>query len=100
MRLLDFAANIHSQNGEDGILAKMLELLPVTDGWCVEFGAWDGKYFSNTCSLIENKGYSAVLIEPDEKRFADLVKNYSGNPKVITIRRFVGITADDNLDHI
>ena len=100
MRLLDFAANIHSQNGEDGILAKMLDLLPVKDGWCVEFGAWDGKYFSNTRNLIVNRGYSAVLIEPDEQRFADLVKNYSDNPTVITLRGFVGITPDDNLDHV
>jgi hypothetical protein len=100
MRLLDFAANIYSQNGEDGILAKMLDLLPVRDGWCVEFGAWDGIYFSNTRNLIEKRGYSAILIEPNQERFADLVKNYSGNSSVITLRHFVGITRDDNLDHI
>jgi hypothetical protein len=100
VRLLDYAGNVYSQNGEDGILSKILELLPVKDRWCVEFGAWDGKYFSNTCNLIERDGYSAVLIEPVGKRFADLVKNYASNRNVITLNRFVGFTPDNNLGHI
>src|SRR5260370_39426352 len=83
MRLLDYAANVYSQNGEDGILSKILELLPAKDEWCVEFGAWDGRYLSNTCNLIEKSGYSAVLIEPDRKKFADLLKHHGNNRNVI-----------------
>jgi hypothetical protein len=100
MRLLDYAANVYSQNGEDGILAKILEMLPAKDKWCVEFGAWDGQYLSNTCNLIERYGYSAVLIEPDRKKFADLLKKHGSNRNVIAQCRFVGIGPDDNLDHI
>jgi hypothetical protein len=98
MRLLDYATNVYSQNGEDGILSKVLNELPETDKWCVEFGAWDGRYLSNTCHLIETKEYCAVLIEPDKKKFAGLLKNYSGNARVFAINDFVGFKPDDNLD--
>ena len=45
------------------------------DKWCVEFGAWDGVYCSNTCHLIRDKGYKAVLIEGDKSKFSELKKN-------------------------
>ncbi len=69
--LLNHRSNVHSQAGEDGIIEKILELLPVRDHWCVEFGAWDGVFLSNTRRLIEHAGYSAVLIE-GSKANADL----------------------------
>ncbi len=100
MRLLDYAANVYSQNGEDGIIAKILEVLPATDRWCVEFGAWDGEFLSNTCHLIERDGYRAVLIEPDQKKFAQLRKRHGSNSNVISLSRFVGFSREDNLSHI
>jgi hypothetical protein len=98
MRLLDNSSNIHSQTGEDGILAKVLELMPSRNKWCVEFGAWDGQHLSNTCNLIENQSYSAILIEGSKRRFADLKKRHGTNPRVITLNRFVGFNEGDNLD--
>jgi len=98
--LLEFKSNIYTQTGEDGIIEKILDILPESDKWCVEFGAWDGQYFSNTRNLIENRGYSAILIEGSKPRFNDLQKNYSLNEKVITINQFVGFDEADNLDHI
>src|SRR5260221_11705313 len=89
-----------SQYGEDGIILQVLELLPNKDGWCVEFGAWDGRYLSNTCHLITRKGYSAVLIEGDQTRFQTLRKNFGGNPKVHCVNQFVGMTPADGLDVI
>ena len=44
------------------------------DKWCVEFGAWDGVYCSNTCHLIRDKEYKAVLIEGDKSKFSELKK--------------------------
>jgi hypothetical protein len=32
--------------------------------WCVEFGAWDGHYLSNTYNLIQNSGEVAISISP------------------------------------
>ena len=44
-----FKKNIYSQNGEDGILQELLKKLNLEkNGWCCEFGAWDGIYLCNT----------------------------------------------------
>jgi hypothetical protein len=98
--LLEHASNVTSQNGEDGIIAKILEVLGPSKGWCVEFGAWDGRYLSNTYNLIANRGYSAVMIEGSAKRFRDLEAAFKGNPKVLPVHAFVGFTAADGLDSI
>jgi hypothetical protein len=96
--LLEFASNVHSQKGEDGIIARILEVLGSTEGWCVEFGAWDGEHLSNTYNLIANRGFSAVLIEGSVDRFSVLVDRFRDNPKVIPVNAFVGFTANDGLD--
>ena len=93
------AKNIYSQYGEDGIIAEILLLLPESDKWCVEFGAWDGRHLSNTCNLIENKGFSAVLIEGDPNKCEELKENFKSNPKVIAFERFVGFS-ENTLDEI
>ncbi len=98
--LAAFARNVTSQYGEDGILEKVLEVIGETDGWCVEFGSWDGRKCSNTFHLIDQKGYSAVLIEGNRKRFEDLRATFAKNGKVIPINAYVGFSADDNLDGI
>jgi len=98
--LLNFKSDIYSQSGIDGILEKIFKILPKNDKWCVEFGAWDGVYLSNTRNLIENKDYSAILIEGSKTKFKDLQRNYSQNSKVITINQFVGFDEENNLDQI
>lgn len=98
--LLDHAANVYSQAGEDGVLAKVLEIIGEDTKWCVEFGAWDGRYLSNTCNLIESRGYSAVMIEGSAKRHRDLVATFKDNPRVFPLHVFVGFTANDGLDAI
>ncbi len=98
--LLDFRKNIYSQTGEDGVIEKILQILPENDRWCVEFGAWDGLLFSNTRNLIENAGYSAILIEGSKTKYAELQKNYHSRTNVITFNTFVGFTEDDRLDTI
>lgn len=98
--LLDFAHNVYSQSGEDGIIRKIFERLPATDKWCVEFGAWNGVFLSNTRNLIENAGYSAVLLEASKDKFRDLNNNYAGQKNVITVNALVGIGAHDGLDAI
>jgi hypothetical protein len=70
--LLDYASDVTSETGEDGILRKALELLPEKNQWCIEFGAWDGKHLSNTYNLIATRGYRGVLIEPRRARFREL----------------------------
>ena len=98
--LLSHAANHYSQNGEDGIIEKILEVLGEPIGWCVEFGAWDGRHLSNTYALIEEKDFSAVLIEGSTERYLDLKNSFSGNDKITPVNAFVGFTSDDGLDWI
>ena len=96
--LVDFKRDVHSQAGEDGIVEKIFQILPASDRWCVEFGAWDGLHLSNTRYLIETRGYSAVLIEGSAAKFDELRQNYAANRNVFGLHAFVGYTAGDNLD--
>ena len=98
--LSEFARNVTSQYGEDGIIEKVLEVVGVNDKWCVEFGSWDGKVSSNTFCLITEKGYSAVLIEGNPKRYKDLLITFGENDRVIALNTFVGFDRDNGLDSI
>jgi len=74
-----YKRDIYSQNGEDGIIGEILRRLSLRidlDRWCVEFGAWDGVYLSNTCRLIREDNYNAVLIEGSKKRAGVLQDNF------------------------
>src|SRR3990172_8526043 len=79
------ARNVTSQCGEDGIIEKIFEIMGATNQWCVEFGAWDGKLYINTWSLINTKGWKGVLIEGDKKKFEDLKQAYAENSTVVLV---------------
>lgn len=98
--LLDHASNCYSQAGEDGVLAKILSLLPDRNGWCVEFGAWDGIHLSNVRRLILEDNYRAILIERDPQKYASLERNYAQQPQVTTLRANVGFGPQDGLDQM
>lgn len=98
--LLDHASNKYSQTGEDGVIAKVLSLLPKADQWCVEFGAWDGIHLSNVRNLLLEKGFHGVLIEGDAEKFQELERNYAGNDRVRPINAFVGFDSVSGLDGI
>ncbi len=98
--LNDCASNVTSQYGEDGIIAKILEVIGETDRWCVEFGSWDGKHLSNTYNVVTNQGYSAVLIEGNADRFEDLRRTYKDNDRVVPVNAYVGFEPADGLDAI
>jgi hypothetical protein len=96
--LNQFARNVTSQNGEDGIIEKVLEVINECNKWCVEFGSWDGKKLSNTFNLITNKGYRAVSVECEKRRYQALLETFEGNTRVIPINAFVGFNEDNCLD--
>jgi hypothetical protein len=100
MNLLDFQKSYTSQYGEDGIIEKIFELIPDGNHWCVEFGAWDGKRFSNTYHLISEKSWRGVLIEGSRKKFKDLLNTYSGNKNVIFVNKFITFDGKNTLDNI
>jgi hypothetical protein len=96
--LLAHRKNIYSQSGEDGIIGAILSGFPAVDGWCVEFGAWDGIYLSNTRNLIENRGYRGVLIEANKGSFVKLRENTKDFTEVTIMEAFVGFSEQDGLD--
>jgi hypothetical protein len=98
--LSDHKSNVYSQLGEDGVISKILEVVPARNRWCVEFGAWDGIYLSNVCNLIRNQSYSAVLIEANKKKFKELQANYGNRTDVHVLNKLVGFSSNDNLDSI
>src|SRR5271157_1836728 len=88
MGLLDFQKDQFSQNGEDGILERVFDLIGTETRTCCEFGAWDGVHLSNTRRLLM-AGWSGLLIEADPERFRRLRDNYSENEGVKCICQFI-----------
>lgn len=72
---LKYAFNVYSQNGEDGIINKILEELEISEGYLVEFGAWDGVYLSNIYNLWKDGNFNVILIEGDSSRVNEFRKN-------------------------
>jgi len=96
--LLQHASNRYSQKGEDGVLEEILRRLEIGGGWFVEFGAWDGKYLSNTYALLE-QGWSGVHIEGDAERFRDLAATASASDgRLLAIPAYVAIDGPQSLD--
>jgi hypothetical protein len=101
LHLLKCARQVTSQRGEDGIIERIFELIGTGDKWCAEFGAWDGKHLSNTWNLINNHGFSGVLIEGSVARFQDLLRSYGSFPRAHCVNRIVSFEpGPDCLDSI
>lgn len=100
--LRTYAYNVVSQHGEDGIIERIFSIIPQNEQnhWCVEFGAWDGKLFSNTWNLIRNKNWKGVLIEGSKSKFVELQKNYEGQSGVYMFHRFVDFHGENSLESI
>jgi len=87
----EYRRNIYSQNGEDGVLDEILKRIGRTNRQelkVVEFGAWDGRYLSNTFALVE-RGAHAIYIEGDAEKFGDLLKTKKHFPQIIPVNRFI-----------
>ena len=70
-----FKKNKYSQNGEDGVIDEILKRVFLNNKKLnvVEFGAVDGKLFSNTFKLVEeNKVDKAIYIEENKNYFFKL----------------------------
>lgn len=92
--------NIHSQNGEDGIIEEILKRLNITTGWVCEFGAWDGIHLSNTFHLV-TKGFNAVFIEGDKNKYKDLLNTVEKYKNIIPLNAFVDHNDTENsLDNL
>jgi Methyltransferase FkbM domain len=103
--LISHARDHTSQNGEDGIIERIFQLLPLrpychgietthnhdqmtiqhTSRICVDVGAWDGLHLSNTRSLLCNNGqkWCGILIEADPQKFNQLSSLYADTDHIL-----------------
>lgn len=65
----------YSQNGETGILNEALRRMGITQGHCVEIGANNGYYCSNTAELIE-QGWTGLFVEADYELYKTCAQNW------------------------
>ena len=86
--LLFFYGNNYSQAGQDGIINEILRRLNIKNGMFVEFGGWDGVYFSN-CRRLYEKGFKGIFIEKNKKKIQQCKFNYPKND-IIIVNEFVG----------
>lgn len=99
--LSKYASNEHSQFGEDGITQRIFDVLPKqNDYWSVEFGAWDGKYLSNTHYFVSELGWNGIFIEGNPKKFPDLEGTYCGFKNALLINKLVNFEGENSLDLI
>ena len=98
INLDDYKKNFYSQDGEDGVIQKILAEARIAEGVFVEFGAWDGVHLSNTCHLARS-GWGGVFIEADEQRFRQLKRNYSSR-KIDLVNAFVSPAGPQSLSNI
>lgn len=83
-----YRRNVYSQNGEDGVLDHLLMQLELRHkpGTVVEFGAWDGKHFSNTFNLVrQSDQFRAIYIEGDREKFPDLRKTANAFTHIVPV---------------
>jgi hypothetical protein len=98
--LLSYQSNVASQTGEDGIIQRIFQIIKPRNNYCVEFGAWDGKYLSNCWNLIANHRWSGCFIEANADKFKDLMANHGDNKKVSCVNKFVDFEGANSLDNI
>jgi hypothetical protein len=92
-----------SQNGEDGIIKKLFEILGIREGYLCEFGSGDGTGLSNTFKIYNTaRSFTPILIEADldlYEKSLNRLKDYE--PKIILNKRVSpDPESSDSLDNI
>jgi hypothetical protein len=100
LNLRKYENNITSQFGEDGLIEEIFIRIGIESRICVEFGAWDGKYLSNTWNLWHEKGWKAILIEGDEYKTNLLRNNVTAFPEVTIHRAYISDEGENSLDQV
>jgi hypothetical protein len=93
---IKYRNNKHSQNGEDGIIAKLISILPDSNKISVEFGGGDGKTNSNTLSLLKEKDFTGYFIEADNNHFELLKQTAKEYVNIIPIHAEVDYKNTEN----
>jgi len=96
---LKYRKDFYSQNGEDGILEKLIHILKIKKPYMCEFGAWDGINSSNTFYLLNKYSGKAIYIEGNKKKFEELLNNSKIYKGIYPINSYVD-NCQNKLDKI
>lgn len=88
-----FEKSLYSQNGEDGILSKIFQVIKPSSKFCVEFGAYDGITGSNTY-LLRAQGWNCLLLD---RMFE--IPEYNLQKAFITAENINALFAQYNVPH-
>lgn len=80
---------VFSQNGEDGVVERVFEIIEPTSRFCVEFGGGDGVTMSNMRNLIVNHGWRSLMIEGDPELARRCRETYERTPGVSCLQSWV-----------
>lgn len=72
-----YAYNVHSQNGESGIVNECVRRIGIERGHYVDIGCNDGVWMSNAIHIIEF-GWTALLVEADYNLYQRCRANFEG----------------------
>ena len=89
-------ARVYSQNGEDGILAWLLDRVGVASRTVVEFGIEDGSE-CNAANLLLTFGWTGALLDADAASAAAATSFYAGRADVQVVHRAL---EPDNVDEV
>ncbi len=98
--LIQHGRNVESQNGEDGIIEYIFGILPPENHrYCVELGAWDGRYLSNCFNLVRNHDWQGLFIEANKEKFQKLLINHKEYNNVKCLNKLVEFEGENKLDN-
>ena len=74
--------NYYSQNGEDGVLEKLFEILDIKKCTFVNGGCDDIHDHSNVRRLVSTYGWDGLFIEPNEKMLSEGKENLENDERI------------------
>jgi len=100
--LLEYGADVYSQNGEDGIIEEIFKRLKISEGYVCEFGAFDGRHLSNTFHLCDsNANFKSILIESNKNYYDECVENVKDHDAIVLNKKISSKSQGKNsLNHI
>ena len=99
INLHDYRYNITSPHGENGMIAKVFDVLGVNKGYALEIGANNGINRSNVNPLIK-EGWTVLYVEGYEDNYNNLLSNMNQYDNVICEHKFVSLEKGNNLDEV
>ncbi len=96
--LSKFERSVFSQQGEDGVIEKILSVVGVGSKYCVEFGGYDGVTCSNARKLMAYEDWKGVMFDGGYQNLAlSLHKEFITEENINSVFEKYGVPSDLDL---